>query len=156
VSSFPLKGHEKQQEAVISESDFSPSILAGAEEKRMLLQDPALRARIPQEWGIAGDKEKRIYLRWAKRLGSTVDTFEELYVSQTANHANFISPLFFIRKNETQIPYSIDRSAHLCSSCLELFNILGDAYSMKLVAPCPGAVIFARLAPDRYLLVEKP
>jgi hypothetical protein len=53
------------------------------------------------------------------------------------------------------IPYSIDRSAHLCSCCVELFQVLGAEFQRKLVAPCPGATIFARLKPDRYLLVEK-
>lgn len=154
VSSFPLKGHEEQQEAVITESDFSPATLACAEEKQMLLQSPSLRARIPEEWGRAGDTEKRIYVRWAKRLGSNAETFEELYLTHTANHANFISPLFFVGENDNPIPYSIDRSAHLCSSCVELCNVLGNEYPMKLIAPCPGATIFARLTPDRYYLVE--
>mgnify|MGYP000047008739 CR=1 FL=1 len=62
---------------------------------------------------------------------------------------------FFIRDEENIIPYSIDRSAHLCSCCVELFQVLGDEFERKLVAPCPGATIFARLKPDRYLLVEK-
>jgi hypothetical protein len=156
ISSFPLVGHEERLEAVITESDFQPPKLACQEDKQTLLQDTQLRDRLPEEWKRPGDVEKRIYLRWAKRLGSTVETFEELYVSHTANHANFISPHFAMKENNRPIPYSIDRSAHLCSSCVELFNVLGDAFPIKLVAPCPGAVIFARLAPDRYLLVEKP
>jgi len=56
----------------------------------------------------------------------------------TANHANFIGPRFFIKKNGCMIPYSIDRSAHLCSSCLELFQILGKEYPKKLVALAQG------------------
>jgi hypothetical protein len=39
---------------------------------------------------------------------------------------------------------------------VELFQVLGGDYRKKMVAPCPGATIFARLKPDRYLLVEKP
>jgi len=48
-----------------------------------------------------------------------------------------VKPRFFIREGETMIPYSIDRSAHLCSSCLELFHVLGEEHKKKLVAPCP-------------------
>jgi hypothetical protein len=36
-----------------------------------------------------------------------------------------------------------------------LFQILGAEHKKKLVAPCPGAAIFARLEPDKFLLVEK-
>ncbi|MDQ1336608.1 MAG: hypothetical protein QG552_3558, partial [Thermodesulfobacteriota bacterium] len=99
--------------------------------------------------------EKRIYLRWAKRLGSNVEDYDFLYQSHTANHANFIHPRFFVEENGLKIPYSIDRSAHLCSCCVELFQVLGANFERKFVAPCPGATIFARLKPDRYLLVER-
>jgi len=46
------------------------------------------------------------------------------------------------------------RAAVLCSCCVELFQVLGSEFKNKLVAPCPGATIFARLKPNRYLLVE--
>jgi len=85
-----------------------------------------------------------------------VDDYGFLYLSHSANHANFLSPRFFVRDGEGMIPYSIDRSAHLCSCCVELFQILGGNYQKKMVAPCPGATIFARLKPDQYLLVERP
>jgi len=38
---------------------------------------------------------------------------------------------------------------------MELFQVLGVEFHGKLVAPCPGATIFARLKPNRYPLVEK-
>jgi hypothetical protein len=34
--------------------------------------------------------------------------------------------------------------------------VLGGKFEKKLVAPCPGAAIFARLQADRYLLVTSP
>jgi hypothetical protein len=100
--------------------------------------------------------EKKIYLRWASRLGSDVKDYDLLYLSHTANHANFINPRFFVQDGNGIIPYSIDRSAHLCSCCVELFQVLGGKFEKNLVAPCPGAVIFARLRADRYLLVTSP
>ena len=155
VSSFELEGYEDRKFAVLTESDFMPSRLALLEEKMSLFEDPRLRERIPSEWKQVGETEKRIYLRWARRLGSDIQDYDLLYLSHTANHANFINPHFFIEDEGGIIPYSIDRSAHVCSCCVELFQVLGGEFHRKLVAPCPGATIFARLKPNRYLLVER-
>ena len=154
VSSFELEGYEDRKSAVLTESDFVPPKLASLGNKKALSEDPKLREKIPSEWKQVGETEKRIYLRWAKRLGSNVQEYDFLYLSHTANHANFINPHFFVEDKDGVIPYSIDKSAHLCSCCVELFQVLGGEFHRKLVAPCPGATIFARLKPDRYLLVE--
>jgi hypothetical protein len=154
VSAFDLKEHGLRKSARITESDFEPPKRASDEEKRALVREATQADRIPKGWKTVPDKEKRIYLRWAQRLGSAVEDYDFLYLSHTANHANFISPHLFITDDEGPIPYSIDRSAHLCSCCVELFQVLGDPYKKKLVAPCPGATIFARLKPNQYLLVE--
>ena len=155
ISSFDLEDYKDQKEAVITESDFIPPRLADEKEKEALIADGRLQERLPEDWLHPGEVEKRIYLRWAGRLGSDVEDYEFLYLSHTANHANFINPQFFIKKDDEIIPYSIDRSAHLCSCCVELFGVLGSEYKTRLVAPCPGATIFARLKKDRYLLVKK-
>ena len=155
VSSFELKEFRDQKAAIISESNFVPPRLASLKDKRALFEDSFLKSRIPEEWKHVEDIEKRIYIRWARRFGSDVQDYDFLYLSHTANHANFISPRFFIRDDNGIIPYSVDRSAHLCSCCVELFQVLGSEYKKKMVAPCPGATIFARLKPDRYLLVKK-
>ena len=155
VSSFELKEFRDQKAAIISESNFVPPRLASLKDKRALFEDSSLKSRIPEEWKHVEDIEKRIYIRWARRLGSDVQDYDFLYLSHTANHANFINPRFFIRDDNGIIPYSLDRSAHLCSCCVELFQVLGSEYKKKIVAPCPGATIFARLKPDRYLLVKK-
>ena len=155
ISSFELEDYEDQKAAVITESDFVPPRLATMGDKKALVQDELFKRRVPDDWLHPADLEKRIYLRWARRLGSDVENYDFLYLSHTANHANFIKPQFFIKDSEEIVPYSIDKSAHLCSCCVELFGVLGGEYKKKLVAPCPGATIFARLEPDRYLLVEK-
>jgi hypothetical protein len=154
VSSFELKGHEKYRSAIITETDFAPPRLAAQEDTEALFQDGKLREKMPKEWERVQEMEKRIYLRWARRLGAEPPDYEALYRSHTANHANFIHPRFFMEDSGGPIPYSINRSAWLCSCCVELFQVLGCEYHKKLVAPCPGATIFARLKPDRYLLVE--
>ena len=155
VSPFDLPGYEGKKAAVITESDFVPPRLAEDAEKEALVSDPRIRARIPDEWKRPEESEKRIYLRWAGRMGSDVRHYEDLYLSHTANHANFVHTRLYVEDENGVIPYSIDRTAHLCSCCLELFQVLGGDYDRKLVAPCPGAVIFARLTQDRYLGVSK-
>jgi len=154
ISSFDLQDYRHKKSATISLSDFEPPRLAGLDEKKAMIREKDFVKRVPSKWRSVQDLEKKIYLRWARRLGSDAEDYDFLYLSHTANHANFIKPRFFIKENKSIIPYSIDRSAHLCSCCLELFQVLGEEHGKKLVAPCPGASIFARLKPDRYLLVE--
>jgi hypothetical protein len=154
VSPFELEGFERLKHATIRATGFRPPRLADLDQKRRLALDPEIVERIPPEWCQAGEAEKVAYLRWARRLGSEAGDYDLLFLSHTANHANFIKPRLFIREQGRIIPYSIERSAHLCSCCLELFQVLGDTFERKLVAPCPGAALFAHLDPDRYLLVE--
>jgi len=156
ISSFDLEGYENRKAATITKSDFVPQRSASPDEKKGMIHDPSFEDKVPSAWSEVEDLEKRIYLRWAKRLGSDVADYDFLYLSHTANHANFLNPRFFIEKDHRIIPYSIDRSAHLCSCCIELFQVIGSTYREKLVRPCPGACIYARLEPDQYLLVKKP
>lgn len=156
VSPFELEDHRSKKVAVITESDFVPPKLATPEDKKALFDDPLLKERLPDKWQQVKEQEKNFYLRWAKRFGSKTTDFDFLYLSHTANHANFINPHLFVKDGDEIIPYSIDVSAHLCSCCLELFQVLGHHYKRKLVTPCAGAVIFAHLKKDRYLLVEQP
>ena len=155
ISSFELEGFEKCKEAVITRSDFHLPRPATKEEKEEMVVDEEFKPLIPPEWYIISDLEKRIWMRWARRSGSEAD-WDTLFLTHTATHANFIKPRFFIETHGQKIPYSIDSSANLCSCCLELFQVIGDKWRKKLVAPCAGAVIFARLPKDRYLLVERP
>ena len=155
ISSFELEGFEQHKEAVITRSDFLLPRPATREEKQEMVEDEEFRSLIPQEWNIISDLEKRIWMRWARRLGSEED-WDSLFLTHTATHANFIKPRFSIETDGQTIPYSIDMSANLCSCCLELFQVIGTTWPKKLVAPCAGAVIFSRLPKDRCLLVERP
>jgi hypothetical protein len=156
ISSFDVEELKDKKAGTIRRVDFHPPKLATLEEKKALAEDPDFARRIPSRWRKIGELEKRVFLRWAAKLGSETEDFDWLYLSHTANHANFVKPRFFVQEGETIIPYSIDRSAHLCSCCVELFQVLGADHKKSLVAPCPGAALFARLEPDKFLLVEKP
>jgi hypothetical protein len=154
VSSFALEGFEQYLAARITRTAFKPPARAGRRDLEAMTADPGFVKRVPPEWCQAEPTERRIQVRWARRLGAVTDDYDDLHLIHTANHANFMQPRFFVREGEDVIPYSIERSAHLCSCCLELFQVIGAGFSRKLVAPCPGAVIFARLEPDAFLLVE--
>jgi hypothetical protein len=155
ISSFELEGFKSYREAVITRSDFVLPRPATREEKLEMVADEEFRFSVPEQWYIVSDLEKRLWTRWARRLGSE-DDWDTLFLTHTATHANFIKPRFFIEEDGRIIPYSIDRSANLCSCCLELFGVIGERWKKKLVAPCAGAVVFSRLEKDRYLLVESP
>lgn len=156
VSSFDIESIRRRKAAVITRSVFVPARAATLQEKKEMARESGFESLIPHEWGMVSEREQRIYLRWAARLGSDVKEYSFLFLTHTANHANFINPRFSLEHNGTRVPYSIDISAHICSCCLELFQVLGSQHRMKLVRPCPGAVIFARLKPNGYLLVESP
>jgi hypothetical protein len=157
VSPEPIRHLDGRWAAVIKASAFAPPRLATAVEEAEMARDPSLKRHIPAGWYRVRSVEKKAFLRWANQMGSSPGGFRELFLAHTANHANFISPRFFVQDEEgNPIPYSLDRSAHLCSCCIELFQIIGSHFKKKLVAPCPGAVRFARLEPDRYFLVEGP
>lgn len=154
VTHFQLSNPDIQEQLVIMESDFRPPRIASEQDKLALVADPTFRKQLPAEWFKIPATEKKIHLKWAKRLRSNLTEFDQLFLSQTTNHRNFINPRLYIRDHDgTPILFSIDRSTHLCSCCVELFDIVGDRYSKKLVAPWPGAIICAGLEPDRYFMV---
>ena len=88
IISFDLEGYKARKAATIIESDFVPPRLATLKEKKALARDVELERRLPPEWNQVSDREKGIYLRWARRLGSDVEDYEFLFLAHTANHAN--------------------------------------------------------------------
>lgn len=154
VSSFQIPGFEDMLECIIKESGFRPPRFATDSEKKTLATNPVYTGLIPDGWNKVSPVEKKWFIRFAKRLGSRIDNFEYLYMTHNANHSNFIESHLFIEESGDKVPYSIDISAHLCSACLELFQVLGENYKKKYVTPCPGAVFFGGLEPDRFLEVE--
>ena len=155
VSNFEVKSYREKLSAIITLTDFTLPGAATQEEKEEMVNDPGFRKQIPDDWWNVSKIEKKRTLKWVNRLGSDIKDYDALHLIHTANHANFSKPRFFVTKDDQVIPYSIDQSAHLCSCCLELFQVLREDFSKILVAPCAGAVIFADLKKDQYLLVEK-
>ena len=51
------------------------------------------------------------------------------------------------------MPFSVTGSESVCSSCVEIFNVLADD-SRKLVNACPGAVTFGGADADTWVDVK--
>jgi hypothetical protein len=155
VSSFPVDLPDFGNPIIITESNFRPDKFPTPEEIAQLIQSQEYQKRKPPEWDKPDPLEKDFYQRWFERQqGKEPFDFDQILLSHSANHANFLDPKLFVILNGMKVPYSIADSLHVCSSCLEFFNILGEQWIEKYVVPCIGAVQFAHLPADRYFGVR--
>lgn len=140
---------------IITESNFKPPKLPLIHELSQLIKSREYQLKKPKTWENVEPIEKDFYQTWFERHQPHAPfDFEKIFLSHSANHANFLDPKFFINQNEGIAPYSIADSLHVCSSCMEFFNILGAEWPTKYVVPCIGAVLFAHLPIDRYFEVK--
>ena len=140
---------------IVTESNFRPNQLPAFHEIIELIQSKKYQDQKPSVWEKVEPIEIEFYQTWfeRKRPNEPFD-FNKIFYSHSANHANFLDPKFFVTLNGVIAPYSIADSLHVCSSCMEFFNILGAEWPIKYVVPCIGAVLFAHLPMDRYLEVK--
>jgi hypothetical protein len=154
VSNFPVDLPDLGNSIIITGSDFMPDRLPNPEEISQLVQSEEYQKKKPSEWDKPDPLEREFYQRWfGRQQRKEPFDFDQILLSHSANHANFIDPNFFIDLNGTIVPYSIADSIHVCSSCIEFFNILGERWIKKYIVPCIGAVQFAHLPMDRYFEV---
>lgn len=140
---------------IITESNFKPDRLPSHEEILQLIKSEKYQRLKPDAWGKVDPLDKEFYQRWFERHRPDEPfDFDEIFTHHSANHANFLDPKFFITLNGIIVPYSIADTIHVCSSCLELFNILGEQWPNKYVVPCIGAVQFAHLPINQYFEVN--
>ena len=154
VSNTSLDHLDIENTIIITESDFKPDRLPSPGEMLQLIKSEKYQGLKPDAWDKVDTLDKEFYQRWFERhrTGELFD-FDKLFAHHSANHANFLDPKFFVNLNGTMVPYSIADSIHVCSSCLELFNILGEQWPVKYVISCIGAVQFAHLPMDQYFEV---
>ena len=155
VSSRNLGSWGLVEETLIRDSKFRCRKFPDRTDQLALLDRESYQASKPDAWDEIDEEEKKRNGRWLKIMGIHSKSYQELFITHCANHANFIEPEYFL-EGEEPIPYSLGKTTHLCSACLELFNIIGSGWKKKLVAPCPGAVLFAGLAANRYYEVVQP
>ncbi len=149
ISSRSLAAWGLTEETRIRGSKFRCRKFPTRTEQIALLDRESYRAAKPDAWERIDEEEKERNNRWLKVMGIHGRSYEELFITHCANHANFIEPEYYLNEGEP-IPYSLGKTTHICSACLEFFNIIGSQWKKKLVVPCPGAVLFAGLAPNRY------
>ncbi|MGZ3748991.1 MAG: hypothetical protein ACXVCD_16775 [Pseudobdellovibrionaceae bacterium] len=154
VSSGPLNLSGLGNPIIINSSNFRPERSPTSSEISELARSRPFQEAMPRLWNKPDVLEKDFYQRWFGRnhVNEPFD-FEKILMGHSANHANFIDPKFFNDLDGSKIPYSIANSTHVCSSCLEFFNILGSQWPVKYVVPCIGAVQFAKLPIDHYFKV---
>ena len=153
VSSFPLDEFGILPEAIVKESKFRPPYLPDDAEKKRMRYRPGYEKVKPPQWEDIETEDPAQLDRWLKIMGVRGVTFQQVFDTHCANHANFIDPVYFITDKEEVIPYSIAKTSHICSACLEFYNIVGSEFRRKFVVPCPGAVLFAGLPVNRHMEV---
>jgi hypothetical protein len=150
VSSFDLQEYHFSFETIIRECRFRPPKLPNREEKLRLINQRRYQQLKPTEWEEIEAEGPELHNEWLRAIGLRGVSFEELFITHRANHANFIEPVYFIVEENEPVPYSIDKTSYICSACLEFFNIIGANFRKKYVLPCPGAVLYAGMITNRY------
>ena len=156
VSNKPFDHHlDIENPIIITESSFKPDRLPSLDEIAHLVKSQEFQKRKPKPWENIEPIEKDFYQTWFERHRPDEPfDFEKVFTHHSANHANFLDPKIFVNLNGIMVPYSIADTIHVCSSCLEFFNILGSQWSVKYVVPCIGAVQFAHLPINQYFEVN--
>ncbi len=156
ISSGRIPEIDAGPDVIICERKFKRPKPADRTEQLRLIERESYRKARPEAWEDIGSQDTEFQERWLKIMGVRGITYDELFITHCANHANFIEPAHFIREENRIVPYSIAKTTHICSACLEFFNIIGSQFRKRLVIPCPGAVLFAGMAPNRYYEVVQP
>ena len=141
---------------IITKPDFSSMRLPAPENEdiKQLSEQNSFERACPSAFKKIEDMGDANQIRWMRSMGIRGITYKALFAFHCANHANFIEPKYYLGTQENPIPYSIGPTRQVCSECLEYFNIIGGNHRKKLVVPCPGAVLFAGMAANRYYQVE--
>jgi hypothetical protein len=156
ISSFDLQEYHVTPETIVRECRLRAPQLPTREEKLRLINQTRYQQSKPAEWEDIDSEGPELHNEWLRAIGLRGVSYEELFITHKANHANFIEPAYFVFEENRLVPYSIDKTSHICSACLEFFNIIGAQFKKKLVVPCPGAVLYAGLITNRYYEVLQP
>jgi hypothetical protein len=155
VSNTSLNHLDIGNPIVITESNFQPDRFPSLDDILKMIKSKEYQKRKPNAWENVEPIEKEFYQTWfERRRANEPFDFERIFMNHSANHSNFLDPKYFITLDGFIVPYSIANSLHVCSSCLEFFNILGSDWLVKYVVPCIGSVLFGRLPIDQYFKVN--
>ena len=132
---------------------FQPPRIATDEDVVEILRDVRVPEILPEGWGFFSPWEVQSVNAYLAAEG--VDrSLQEIFSYYTANHLNFVFPRLFLQEDHGPvIPYSIQRTSLVCSTCVEIFGILGEEYPVKYLSLCPG-LKYVKPAPSQYLCVK--
>ncbi|MBW1780457.1 MAG: hypothetical protein JRL30_06925 [Deltaproteobacteria bacterium] len=150
ISSNKIEEIDANPDITISEHKLKRPKLLDRTEQLRLIERKSYQQTRPKAWEDISGQDNGFQEKWIKIMGIRGITYDELFITHCANHANFLEPAHFIKEDGQIVPYSIAKTTHICSACLEIFNIIGSQFKKKLVVPCPGAVLFAGMASNRY------
>lgn len=156
VSSFPI-GSEYEQflETTITPVSFDRPYKPTKEEKEELINSTVFQDRKPSEWDdFPQEMGEKITQGLSKITGKPKDSWDALFQTWTAVHANFVSPRYRADETYLKAPYSIGDSYTISSCCVELFNLLDSKEQALLVRPCTGATMVKALDKDQYYFVR--
>ncbi len=141
-------------ETTITPVKCKPKCMPDSAEREALINDPLFVKRKPEAWDqFPQEMGEQITKGLARMNGKPSGTWEELFKTWTAVHANFVAPRF--RTDDAQAaPYSIGDTFSISSCCVELFNLLDSDEEALLVRPCTGAALLQVMERDRYYLVR--
>lgn len=148
----------------IAPSDLDPPTRLPTDgEIEKLIASPEYQEKKPVDWDDINPWDIAQFQQFRQglhKMGKATDEelreeFMSVFPFQCANHANFISPEFFIGESGQRIPCSIAPTMKICSACLELFGLVGADFPEKMVFLCPGAVMVTGLPRDVYFFVKE-
>ncbi|HET6521649.1 MAG TPA: hypothetical protein VFG47_17790 [Geminicoccaceae bacterium] len=142
-------------DAELAESDFQPDALPDERQLAELVAAPEYQTSKPREWEQVGRGDSIVFklLFTLTRFWGRGDSLRKHWLGHRANHANFLARRFTTEVDGEDVPYSVTDNAGVCSSCVEMFNLI-ERDSRKLVRACPGSVIFGGAPRHTYLDVR--
>ncbi len=155
VTSTPLDpAYDDCLETTLTPLKFKPKRMPDKVELETLINDPLFMKRKPAAWDqFPQEMGEQIVKGLARMSGRPSGTWEDLFKTWTAVHANFVAPRFRI-DDELAAPYSTGDTFSISSCCVELFNLLDSDEAALLVRPCTGAALLQAMERDRYYLVR--
>ena len=134
---------DRFRDAEMLTSDFMPERLPTPGELQEIVGSEEYQKNKPKEWegiGLIDAIMFKLFFTFTRFWGIG-DNLKKYWLSQKANHANFLARKFTTEVDGEQVPYSVTENAGVCSSCAEFFNVNNET-SRKLVRACPGSVFF--------------
>lgn len=142
-------------DAELTGSDFSPEELPTHQQLQNLVEDVTYTSKRPTDWEKIGLKDSVMFKAFFGVTGfwGWGDNLRKHWLTQRANHANFLSKQFTTKIDNEDVPYSVSENSGVCSACVEFFNVTASD-SRKLVRACPGSITFAKVERDCYYDVK--